>query len=118
MTDVEVIDIGHRVSAFAANKSLYHVKVKAGEYPPVETLLIALFEAMKSYRAEAAALTGNSGSWTGRKCGDCKGYGERTSDMGEEVSCQSCGGTGDEWMTWKAQFDRLMGEVEKASRGK
>lgn len=37
------------------------------------------------------------GDWTGKKCPACKGTGERE----DALACQSCGGTGDEYMNWK-----------------
>lgn len=35
--------------------------------------------------------------WTGNKCPDCSGHGMKPDSDGEEIKCDACGGTGDEF---------------------
>lgn len=53
--------------------------------------------ALKESRAEVARLEGDRGSFTGEPCPTCGGM----------IGCTDCGNTGDEWMTWQAQFERV-----------
>lgn len=41
-------------------------------------------------------VAGRLQGWTGRKCPDCDGYGERYSEQYDnDKACPSCGGTGE-----------------------
>ncbi len=62
-------------------------------------------------REERDKLDQERGRWTGNKCKTCNGYGYARNQEGEEVKCQSCAGTGDEWLSWKESVessDRLV----------